>query len=80
LFFLPGNISFVVYFVAWKLNRQGVRVVQLVTRGIPEDEAKRVFLKSDEMNHRYKKGTMTDDEFWTWAAKHPYGASSVVVT
>lgn len=28
-----------------------------------------MFLKSDEMNLRYKLGTMSDDEFWTWAAK-----------
>jgi HAD superfamily hydrolase (TIGR01509 family) len=37
--------------------------------GVSEDEAKRVFLKSDEMNNQYKLGKMTDDEYWTWAAK-----------
>lgn len=37
--------------------------------GVSEEEAKRVFLKSDEMNHQYKMGTMTDDEYWSWAAK-----------
>lgn len=37
--------------------------------GVSEDEAKRVFLKSDEMNELYKRGKMTDEEYWTWAAK-----------
>ncbi len=37
--------------------------------GVPEDEAKRVFLKSDQMNQLYKNGKMTDEEFWGWAAK-----------
>lgn len=36
--------------------------------GVAEDEAKRVFLKSDQMNQLYKNGKMTDNEFWTWAA------------
>jgi len=34
---------------------------------IPEDEAKRVFLKSPEMNQKYKNGKMTDAQFWSWA-------------
>lgn len=37
--------------------------------GVSEDEAKRVFLKSDQMNQLYKNGKMTDDEYWSWAAK-----------
>ncbi len=37
--------------------------------GVSEDEAKRVFLKSDQMNQVYKIGKMTDEEFWSWAAK-----------
>lgn len=37
--------------------------------GISEDEAKRVFLKSDEMNNLYKLGKMTDKEFWSFAKK-----------
>ncbi len=37
--------------------------------GVSEDEAKRVFLKSEEMNKVYKVGKMTDEEFWSWAAK-----------
>jgi putative hydrolase of the HAD superfamily len=35
--------------------------------GISEDEAKRVFLKSPQMNQEYKNGKMTDEEFWSWA-------------
>lgn len=37
--------------------------------GVTQDEAKRVFLKSDEMNEQYKNGKMTDEEYWSWAAK-----------
>jgi len=33
---------------------------------VSENEAVRVFLKSDEMNKEYKKGNMTDEEYWTW--------------
>lgn len=40
----------------------------IVKLGVPENEAKRVFLKSDQMNRQYKNGAMTDDEFWSWAA------------
>lgn len=36
--------------------------------GVSQDEAKRVFLKSDEMNKKYKNGKMTDEEYWSWAA------------
>jgi HAD superfamily hydrolase (TIGR01509 family) len=54
-----------VYFPNGKANF----IKALETHGISEAEAKRVFLKSQEMNQRYKKGTMTDEEFWTWAAK-----------
>lgn len=35
--------------------------------GINEDEAKRVFLKSPQMNQEYKNGKVTDEEFWSWA-------------
>lgn len=52
-----------VYFVNGKSNF----IANIVKLGVSEDEAKRVFLKSDEMNHQYKEGKMTDDEFWTWA-------------
>lgn len=37
--------------------------------GVSEDEAKRVFLKSKEMNELYKLGAMTDTDYWAWAAK-----------
>lgn len=36
--------------------------------GVSQDEAKRVFLQSEQMNKIYKVGKMTDDEFWSWAA------------
>lgn len=35
--------------------------------GISEEEAKRVFLKSPQMNQEYKNGKITDEQFWTWA-------------
>lgn len=35
--------------------------------GVSEDEAKRVFLKSPQMNQEYKGGKMTDEQFWSWA-------------
>jgi HAD superfamily hydrolase (TIGR01509 family) len=35
--------------------------------GVLEDEARRVFLQSDEMNNRYKLGKMSDEDFWGWA-------------
>ncbi len=54
-----------VYFVNGKSNF----IKSLVSLGVSESEAKRVFLQSDEMNHQYKEGTMTDDQYWTWAAK-----------
>lgn len=54
-----------VYFVNGKSNF----IANIVKLGVPEDEAKRVFLKSVEMNHQYKEGKMTDDEFWNWASK-----------
>ncbi len=41
----------------------------IVKLGVSEAEAKRVFLKSDQMNKEYKNGQLTDDEFWCWAAK-----------
>lgn len=54
-----------VYFV----NGKSTFIKNLVKLGILESEAKRIFLESNEMNHQYKEGTMTDDEYWTWAAK-----------
>lgn len=52
-----------VYFVNGKSNF----IKSLGELGVSEEEAKRVFLSSDEMNFRYKTGKMTDDEFWSWA-------------
>ena len=52
-----------VYFPNGKTNF----IKALAKLGVSEDEAKRVFLKSDEMNQRYKLGTMTDTQFWDWA-------------
>lgn len=52
-----------VYFVNGKSNF----IKNLGKYGVSEDDAKRVFLKSDEMNKMYKEGKMTDDEYWSWA-------------
>lgn len=49
------------------LNGKSSFIKSLVSLGISEDEAKRVFLQSDKMNKEYKIGKLTDDEFWTWA-------------
>lgn len=49
-------------------NGKGNFIKALGDLGVSEDEAKRVFLKSDQMNQVYKIGKMTDVEFWTWAA------------
>lgn len=54
-----------VYFPDGKANF----IKALEQRGVSEAEAKRVFLKSEEMNSRYKLGKMSDDEYWTWAVK-----------
>ena len=54
-----------VYFPNGKANF----IKALVNLGVAEDEAKRVFLKSDQMSQVYKNGKMTDEEFWTWAAE-----------
>ncbi len=50
-------------------NGKDTFIKALGEHGVSEDGAKRVFLKSDEMNNRYKLGTMTNDEYWTWAAR-----------
>jgi epoxide hydrolase-like predicted phosphatase len=52
-----------VYFVNGKSNF----IKNIGKYGVSEDDAKRVFLKSDEMNKMYKQGKMTDDEYWAWA-------------
>jgi len=53
-----------VYFVNGKANF----IKSLGELGVSEEEAKRVFLESNEMNNVYKTGKMTDEEFWSWAA------------
>lgn len=52
-----------VYFVNGKSNF----IANLGKLGVTEGEAKRVFLRSDEMNKLYKEGKMTDEEFWSFA-------------
>jgi putative hydrolase of the HAD superfamily len=52
-----------VYFVNGKSNF----IKKLGEFGVSEEEAKRVFLSSDEMNFLYKTGKMSDEEFWSWA-------------
>jgi len=54
-----------VYFLNGKSNF----IKALMGLGVSEDEAKRVFLKSDEMNACYKLGKMSDEDYWTWALK-----------
>lgn len=54
-----------VYFLNGKSNF----IKSLVDLGVSENEAIRVFLKSDQMNKQYKLGKKTDNEFWTWALK-----------
>lgn len=52
-----------VYFPNGKANF----IKSLENLGVSEDEAKRIFLKSPQMNQEYKNGKMTDEEFWLWA-------------
>jgi epoxide hydrolase-like predicted phosphatase len=54
-----------VYFLNGKSNF----IKSLCNLGVSEDAAKRVFLKSDQMNKQYKLGKVTDEEFWSWALK-----------
>jgi HAD superfamily hydrolase (TIGR01509 family) len=54
-----------VYFASGKANF--IKAIQEL--GVSESEASRVFLESEEMNSRYKLGAMTDNEYWSWAAK-----------
>ncbi len=42
-------------------------IESLAEFGIDEVEAKRVFLKSEQMNSQYKIGDMSDHDFWSWA-------------
>lgn len=53
-----------VYFKNGKSNF----IKNLGLRGVSEDKAKEVFLKSDLMQ-KYKEGKVSGEEFWSWAAK-----------
>ncbi|MDO8660775.1 MAG: HAD family phosphatase [Candidatus Woesearchaeota archaeon] len=50
-------------------NGKSVFMNSVCKLGVTETEVKRVFLKSDQMNKHYKTGNMTDNCFWSWAAK-----------
>jgi HAD superfamily hydrolase (TIGR01509 family) len=52
-----------VYFPNGKANF----IKSLENLGVSNDEAKRVFFKSSEMNQEYKVGKKTAEEFWSWA-------------
>jgi len=39
----------------------------ILALGVSEDEFKRVFAKSDQMNKEYKLGKLSDEKFWNWA-------------
>jgi putative hydrolase of the HAD superfamily len=52
-----------VYFLKGKENF----IANLIKLGVSEEEAKRVFLKSDQMNEQYKRGLISGEEFWQWA-------------
>lgn len=54
-----------VYFLNGKTNF----ITSLKYLGVSEEEGKRVFLKSDEMNKQYKLGKISDSEYWSWALK-----------
>lgn len=52
-----------VYFPRGKENF----INNLISAGVSEAEARRVFLHSDEMNFKYKTGLWTDEQYWNWA-------------
>lgn len=52
-----------VYFINGKENF----IKRLVDLGVSEEEARRVFFKSDQMNKEYKGGLIGDEEYWSWA-------------
>ena len=52
-----------VYFVSGKSNF----IKNVVSLGVSETEAKRVFLDSDEMKRLYKMGKWSDSQYWNWA-------------
>lgn len=52
-----------VYFINGKENF----IKSLGDLGVSEEEARRVFFKSEQMNIQYKGGLIGDEEFWSWA-------------
>lgn len=52
-----------VYFLNGKSNF----IINLGKLGVSEEEVKRVFLKSEQMNEKYKRRLMTGEKFWSWA-------------
>ncbi|MCC7304145.1 HAD-IA family hydrolase [bacterium] len=54
-----------VYFPNGKTNFKNA----IMKMGVLENEFKRVFAQSSEMNEQYKLGKMSDEEFWTWAVR-----------
>lgn len=53
-----------VYFPNGKANF----INSVVGLGVSEEDVRRVFLKSSQMNEEYKRGLMGDEKFWSWAA------------
>lgn len=51
------------------LNGKSKFIKNLINLGVSEEEAKRVFLKSDQMKNQYKHGLWSDNEYWNWALK-----------
>jgi len=54
-----------VYFVNGKSNF----IANIVKLGVSEEEAKRVFLQSDEMNKLYKEGKISEYKFLTYCSR-----------
>lgn len=52
-----------VYFPNGKANF----LTSLLNLGVSQEEAKRVFFASPQMNVFYKNGKVNDETFWTWA-------------
>lgn len=52
-----------VYFPNGKTNL----MKSILNLGVSEEEFKRVFAKSDQMNQEYKLGRITDEQYWIWA-------------
>jgi epoxide hydrolase-like predicted phosphatase len=44
-------------------------IANIAALGVDEEEVRRVFLDSHQMNRQYKTGEWTDEQFWAWAVK-----------